>query len=312
MTTAKPMDAGTKYLHDLALQNAGLDTSGLTGIAAAAAQYPAFAAFMGIPEVAALLNDAANQGWTQDQFALHLANTGWWKSNSDTQREWQALTLYDPAKAAQQKAQKIGEVTAEAGKLGVTLDANQIQYIATGALAGGWDQTTLQRAIAGNAQAAKDAPGQIAATQTQLNNVAASYGVPVSPHTTFDWAKKIAMGTADATGFGEYAKQQAKIAHPYWESQLDQGLTVRQLADPYIQQASKLLEIAPDQVDLTDHKWTNAFVQTNKQGQAQPMSQLDWSKKLMTDPTYGWDKTMNARNAALQIQDTLRTAFGAQ
>lgn len=308
----QPHDAGWQFLHDLSLKNQGLDTSGLTGISAAAAQYPAFAPFMGIPDVAALLNQAATEGWTQDQFALHLAATNWWKTTSDTGREWQAQKLYDPAKAGQLKAQKIAEVTAEAGKLGVHLDANQVQFIAEGALGGGWTAQQLQTAIAGNAQAAKDQPGQIAATQTQLNSVAASYGVPVSPHTTFDWAKKIAMGNADATGFGEYAKQQAKIAHPYWEAQLDQGLTVRQLADPYIQQASKLLEVDPSTIDLSDHKWANAFTAADKQGQRQPMSQLDWSKKLMTDASYGWDKTMNARQAALQIQSSLRDAFGAQ
>lgn len=303
-------DAGWQYLHDLNAQQ----TAGLSAVQNAAAQYPAFAGFLGIPEVANLLAQTADPntgGWSQDQFALRLAATQWWRSNSDTQREWQARKLYDPAKAAQQKAQMISQVTSEAGKLGVTLDGNQIQFIAEGAIGEGWDAPTLQRAIAGNAQAAKDQPGQIAATQTQLNSVAASYGVPVSPHTTFDWAKKIAMGNADANGFGEYAKQQAKIAHPYWEAQLDQGLTVRQLADPYIQQASKLLEIAPDQIDLTNHKWSNAFVTQNKQGQAQPMSQLDWSKKLMSDASYGWDKTANAHQAALQIQDSLRQQFGA-
>jgi hypothetical protein len=53
------------------------------------------------------------------------------------------------------------------------------------------------------------------------------------------------------------------------------------------------------------------FTAQAKDGTAQPMSQNQWATKLMTDQSYGWDKTMNARDAALQSQQGLRQTFGA-
>lgn len=306
------MDAGQQYLtsvYNQAHPNAQIDASGLTGVSAAAAQYPAFASLMAIPEVAQLLNQASAEGWSNDQFTLHLMATHWWKSKSDTERVWEATKLSDPAKAAQQKQQMFTQVSTEAQLLGVNLDTNQLNFIAEGAIAGGWTPAILKQAIAGNAQYNKDRPGQITATQTSLNGIAGAYGIPISPHTTFDWAKRIAQGTADQAGFTEYAKQQAKASHPYWGAQIDQGLTVRQLADPYIQQASKMLELSPDQIDLTDPKWR--FTAQDTTGKVAPMSQLDWQRTLMSDPSYGWDKTQNAKDTAYHIVDQLRQTFGA-
>ena len=310
-------DPGQAYLRSVYNQahpNAQIDASGLTGVSAAAAKYPAFASLMSIPEIADLLSQAADPntgGWTQEQFALHLYTTNWWKSHSETEREWIKTQLIDPAKAAQMTRDTFQQVATESKLLGVSLDTNQLNLIAQGAISGGWSSQQIQSAIAGNAQQNQDRPGQIAATQTNLQGIAAQYGLPMSPHTTFSWAQQIAQGKADQAGFTEYAKQQAKISHPYWERQLDQGITVRQLADPYIQQAAKLLEISPDSIDLSSHQWSNAFAQPNKAGEVKPMAMLDWQTHLMTQPAYGYDRTDNARQAAFGMVDQLGKVMGA-
>lgn len=309
------VDPGRAYLqgvYNAAHPTNPIDSSGLTGVSAAAAAYPAFASLMAIPEVAEMLNQAAREGWTSDQFTVHLMTTNWWKTKSDTERVWEATKLSDPAKAAQEKQQMFQRVATESQLLGVALDTNQLNFITEGAIAGGWDANVLKSAIAGNAQANKERPGQIAATQTALNGIAEQYGIPISPQTTFSWAQHITQGTADQASFQEYAKQQAKISHPYWEKQLDQGITVRQLADPYIQQAAKLLEISPDSIDLSSHQWSNAFAQPDKAGAVKPMAMLDWQTHLMTNPTYGYDRTDNARQAAFGMVDQLSKTMGAK
>lgn len=304
-------DAGWTYLHDLDAQNRHVDSSGLTGVNAAAAQYPAFAALMNIPEVADLLNQAAKEGWSNDQMTLHLMTTHWWKSKSDTERIWEATKLSDPAKAGQQKQQMNQQVASMASLLGVSLDLHQIDFISEGAIAGGWSADILKSAIAGNAQFSKDNPGSISSTQTTLQGIAASYGVPISDQTTFDWAKKVAMGQSDPASFKEWAKNQAKLEFPTWAKQLDEGVTVRQLADPYIQDASQLLEISPDQIDLTDAKWQKALHQKDAQGQnVGPMSRTDWKRTIMEDPTYGYQQTDNAKQAAFSMVDMLKKTFG--
>ncbi len=306
-------DPGRDYLIGLSKQNGTYqDSSGLTGVSAAAAQYPAFASLMAIPEVADLLNQASVAGWSNDQFTLHLMATNWWKSQSDTERVWEATKLSDPAKAAQQKNQMYTQVATEAQLLGVALDTNQLNLLAEGAIGQGWNATQVQQAIAGNAQQFKDTAGNISATQNSLQGIAAQYALPMSSATTFDWAKKVAQGQTDQASFTDYAKQQAKVQHPYWQKQLDEGLTVRQLADPYIQTAASTLEISPDSVDLSDPKWQKALSGTqNAQGQTTgPMSQLAWKTTLMQDPTYNYQQTDQARQAAFTMVDQLGKTFG--
>jgi hypothetical protein len=308
-------DPGHDYLvsvYNQAHPNAPMDTSGLTGVSADAAAYPAFAPLMGIPEVADLLHQASTGGWSNDQLSLHLYETNWWKSQSDTERQWQAMKLVDPAKAAQQKQQQYNTVATEAQLMGVPLSPTQVDFIAEGSIAGGWDANTLKTAIAGNAQQSRDRAGTITATQTQLHGIAASYGVPISDHTAFQWAQNISEGKTDQNGFTEYAKQQAIASHPYWQKQLTDGMTVQQLADPYVQTASKLLERAPSSIDLSDPKWSSSFVQTAKDGSKAPMGMDQWQTKLMSTPQYGWDQTANARDAAFQVSDQIRQSFGAQ
>lgn len=277
-----------------------------------AQQYPAFAPLLKIPEIAQLLQEAATASppWSLDQLGLKLMGTHWWKSTSKPARDWTYLKLVDPAEATRQSNANALAILEQAQTLGVPITLAQAADLADKSLANQWDANTLTYHVAQLAQQGKDRAGTITATQTTLRGVAADYGINVSDATTFNWAKNIAAGNADQKGFAEYAKNQALANHPYWEKQLNQGMTVRQLADPYLQTASHLLEISPDSIDLTKPKWNVA--QPAAKGQdPKPMSQLEWSQHLMNDPQYGWDHTQNAKDSAFQVVDQLRQSFGA-
>lgn len=275
-----------------------------------ALQYPAFAPLLKIPEIAQLLEEAATNNWSGDQLTLKLRATHWWQSTSDTQREWQYRKLTDPATATRQSNQMALSILERASMLGVPITLGQAADLADKSMGLSWDDNELTRQVANLAQLGKDHAGSITATQTTLAGIAGDYGVNVSDNTLFHWAKNIASGTADQKGFAEYAKNQALVSHPYWEHQLNQGMTVRQLADPYLQTAGRLLEINPESITLSNPRW-NIAKPAEKGQDPKPMSQLEWSQKLMTDAVYGWDKTQNAKDAAFQVVDELRKNFGA-
>ena len=217
-------------------------------------------------------------------------------------------SLGDPAELQRQHNNSALSILTQAAGMGVPLSLQQASDLANQGLQQGWDAATMTYHIAQNAQHNKDQFGSISATQTSLQGVAANQGINVSEATTFDWAKRIAAGTATSEGFADYARGQAAFAHPYWARQIDEGATVRQLADPYIQNASKLLEIDPSQIDISDPKWQ--FTNRNKDGSSTPMSQDQWNVKIMSDPKYGWDRTNNARQAAYSVVQQLGNAFG--
>lgn len=274
----------------------------------------------GFPD-AQLIFTAAEQAalagtpWDSNKFQSEIQNTDWFKKTPAGQRQYLFTQVFDPASATRDANDMARKILNASATLGLHMTLQQGAAMADQAIIGGWDDARINQEIVA---ATKYSPslrlgaGTISATQDQIRGAAADYGLSLSAPTAYSWASRIADGLATTASFADYAKQQAKISHPYWEKQLDQGLTVRQLADPYLQTASKLLEVNPDSIDLSSHQWSGAFAQPDKAGQPQLMSQTDWAKKLMTDPTYGWDRTTNAKDAAFQITDQLRTAFGAQ
>jgi hypothetical protein len=272
-------------------------------------QYPAFAPlFHGVPEIRDMVNSLPS-GFTANTFIGHLMGTNWWKTHSTTQRDWIGLQLGNPAEATRQSNNQALKVLELASSMGVGMTLERAGRIADLSLSEGWDASRMQYEIGRRAEEGTTTAGTLQGTQTSLRAIASQQGINVSDHTTFDWAKKISSGMADQKGYETYVKDVARWMHPYWEKQINEGATVRQLADPYVQQAAQTLEISPDQVDLSDPKWN--FAQRDKAGNQTPMSQLDWSRKLMSDPSYGYDKTNGARTAAYQMVDQLRKSFGA-
>lgn len=259
--------------------------------------------------------DAALAGspWDANKFQAAIQNTNWFRQTPAGNRQYLFTQVFDPASATRDANTMARKVLDFSNTMGEHLTLQQGALLADAAITGGWDDARIQQEIVANNRYSPTMRlgwGTISASEDRVRGLAGDYGVQVAPHTAYNWASKIADGLATEQSFTSYAKDQAKLQHPYWAAQLDQGMTVRQLADPYVQNAAKLLEINPNTVNLSDPKWN--FTTTDKTGARTPMSQLDWQKKVMTDPAYGWDKTQNAMDSARQVSSQIRQSFGAQ
>lgn len=296
----------------MAVTAAGL-SAGASILDAIKAQYPAFTPLLAIPDIASLIIKASAPGaqWTSQKLQAEIEGTDWWKQTSQPGRNWQILQLTQPGEAARQSAQTAVQVHQLAATEGINLSPLDLANLVQKAQANSWNAAQIQQAVGGQAGEKQLHAGTIQNTTTQLQSTAAQYGVPVSPHTAFAWAQRIAEGTATTDGFTAYAKDQAKVLYPTLTQHLDQGMTVRQLADPYLQIAGQTLGIDPNRLELTDPKWIAALQAKNEKGQVTgPMSQQDWQTKIMTDPTYRYDHSANARAAANNLVQQLGTAFG--
>lgn len=255
----------------------------------------------------------AGNPWDANRFTSEIQNTSWFKQTPAGNRQYLFTQVFDPASATRDANTMARKILDFSNTMGAHVTLQQGALLADAAITQGWDDARIQQEIVANTKYSPGlrlGAGTISASQTRIRGLAGDYGVNVAPDTAYNWASKIADGLSTEQSFTEYAKDQAKLAHPYWQKQLDQGMTVRQLADPYIQNAAKLLDINPSTVDLTDPKWN--FTTTDKQGQQAPMNQLDWQKKLMTDQAYGFDHTQTALDAAHQLDSSIRSTFGAQ
>lgn len=274
-------------------------------------QFPEFAAMAGIPEVRDLLELAGASGWSSTYLQEQLWNTKWWKSTPESQRTWESRKLVDPATAGQQAGQMAANVVATAGTLGLHLTPQEVAWYSEAASANGWDVPTLTRNLIDTQKRAEFHAGTVNATADGLRQTASQYGFPIGDASAFKWAKDIASGRQTTQGFTDWAIGQAKAAFPSLAKELDSGLTVQQIADPYMQIAAQTLGLNPATMQLHDPKWQAALQARDAKGNITgPMTTLDWQRHIMNDPVYGYDKSQNGIGAAVQLRDALSKTFG--
>lgn len=275
-------------------------------------RFPEFATILGIPDVANLI-ETLPPGASSAYFQEQLWHTKWWKDTPESSRTWQARKLVDPATAGQQSKLMAANVIAAASSLGIDLSPGEVAWYTEFANGEGWDEMALTRAIVDTHKAGRYHAGTVNATGDALRGIAADYGVKLSDASAFKWATQIATGRQTNDGFTDWARNQAKASFPQLEREIDAGLTVRQVADPYIQAAADTLGLNPATMMLTDPKWQRALQHRDAQGKlAGPMSTQDWQRHIMTDPQYGYGKSANGQMAALELRDSLGKTFGIE
>lgn len=274
----------------------------------------ALSVFKSNPELARIFRQAVAGTWSDDKFVAELRGTKWFKTTSDTAREWAILQGADPKTARQRLAARRATITAEAGALGISLNSAQLNDLTLNTIMFGWTDQQLRQSMSKDwAYNAKTASAGLAGqTVDKIKQSASDYLVPVSNAAINSWTQRVLAGTASADDFTEYAKQQARSLFPTMSAALDRGVTVAQFLDPYKQTASQTLGIDPESINWMDPKWRKAVdgAVDPKTKERMPMSLADWTTHIKTDSAYGYDKTTQARDAASQLTQGLAQAFG--
>lgn len=278
------------------------------------------------PDLQAILNKAVAQQWTVDQFQQAVQSSAWYQANSDTARSTLALQASDPATYAQNLAAATSAVTTAAGQLGVNLSADQISQLANADLMKGLSSTDLNKGIAefwqwdqGDSVAA----GQAATVQGQLQQTAGDYGIPLSSQSLTEWTQKILTGGTTADSFTDYAKTVAKSMYPTLSSQIDDGMTMKQIADPYVQTEANLLETDPSTIDFSQDTMIKQALQGQQPGvvpgatpasttatatPGTPTPLWQFENQVRADPR--WQNTDNAKTSAYGMVSTLGKQWG--
>jgi len=108
----------------------------------------------------------------------------------------------------------------------------------------------------------------------------------------------------------EYAKNTAKSLFPTLSSVIDSGVTVKQYADPYLEQASQTLEIPKESIDLRDPKYRKFLDRVGPDGKHSAMALWEVQDLIKQDPVYGYDHTIGAQKEAADFTTQLLKTFG--
>ncbi len=127
-----------------------------------------------------------------------------------------------------------------------------------------------------------------------------------APQSTIE---NILTGGITVDDFQRQQRVMAKQRYGHLSELIDQGVTLEDLASNYRQSAAKLLEIDPNQIDMSQGDYEVAL-SFGEEGKKRAMTTGEWERLLRTDARYGWEKTENAKSEARSLASNIAEAFG--
>jgi hypothetical protein len=255
-----------------------------------------------VPELQALLNKAISSGQTAQEFQNAINNSQWYRTHSDTVRAGLIQQASDPKTYAKMLTQEQAKVKALASQMGVQLTPQQLAKLGSQSYLQGFSQDQLTAQLAGMFNRSGVLGGQAAQIHDELQKTAALYGQNWNDATARYRTQQVLANPGMMDTYKEQMKTAAKAMFPGLSSQIDAGLTVEDIASPYKQTMSNLLEVDPGTITLNDRMVKAALqgtgnVQKGQQPTATPLWQFE--QQVRSDPR--WQKTNNA------MQDTAAT-----
>lgn len=263
-----------------------------------------------VPELKQILDKAISGGWSVTTFQQALQQTDWWKTHNDAAKSLISLQYQDPAEYATKTTNARYQIENLAKQLGVNLGPAALAGLVQQFMINGWDTQSLQNAIGKSFDPNSTNPlsGNIATAFSQVKQIYQDYGIPASDASLRAGALQVAEGAQSLDAYKQQVIASAKSLYPSIGTQLDAGMTTRQIADPYIQTMSNLLEIDPNNLGLTDPTIKKALqgtttVGANGQSSSTTVPLWQFEQQVRSDPR--WAMTNNARQSmstlALQI-----------
>ena len=186
--------------------------------------------FQSDPSLKNLINEAVGTGWTVDEFKARLQATPWYQKHSQAQQQWQVLLTGSPAEAQRQIQAKATELEHQAAVLGATLSQADAMKFATQALQNGLTDTEITNGLVGHITKQKTAgayTGSAGEAETQIRQIAADYGVPVSQQYIQSVIPGLVGGTKNLNDITDYFKGVAQSLYPGLAKQIASGVTVK-------------------------------------------------------------------------------------
>lgn len=266
-----------------------------------------------VPSLRNVLQQAQQNGWSTEEFLQHIEATPWYRNHNDSAKQLIALQAHDPAEYRTRINQASAQVQQEADALGVTLQPDQISRLANQFLIEGWNTASLQEHVASlwnpNGSGVE---GQAAQYTQQLKQIYSQMGLPIGEKALNDRVQQLLSGQTTLDTYTQAALTAAKSMYPSIGHQLDQGMTVKDIADPYVQTMSNLLEVDPNTLSVFSPMIKKALQGSivNQNGKTSSVSTPLWAfeQNVRKDPR--WQYTQNAHSDVANSLQFLGQSWG--
>ena len=269
-----------------------------------------YALFKSFPELDALLKKAVAHSWTAQRFQVELRQSDWFKHHSDVWRQNIALKFSDPSTYKERLGNSLTSVQNLAGAFGARLSDKATRRLAERALLFGWDENQIRDVLAKHVIPSETGHygGDLSAIENQLRNTALRNGVRIGDHQLRNWMRNIVRGDSSQQQFETHIRDVAAKTFSAYGDQIKGGMDMADLASPYIQSMSDILELNPASLDLYDHTIRKALSFKNDKGEQVPMSITDFEDSLRQDQR--WQYTKQAKDQAKGYTNAIAKMWG--
>jgi len=259
------------------------------------------------------VNAAIKAGWTPDRLAGEIKATKWWSTRTDSQRQYDMLSVEQKAQADKKVGDATESLRGMAAKMGVTLSDTDAAALGVKMVRDGLTQQGALLALANHIQLpvpgtdGKEAPmaGEAGVTVDTLRQMASDYGVHVQDADLLAMTQKVQAGLVDPKAYEDTFRESAKALYAPIADVLDKGTTLKQFVSPYLQIASQQLGATADMMPLSDSKWTGMIAE------GRVLSADEWTRKLRTDAQYNWNQSEGAKRESMNLVQSLGQMFGS-
>jgi len=278
-------------------------------------KYPTLAFLVNDPEIGPLLRDAVdpNKGFSPQTFQAKLYQTGWWKNQSNAQREWLIKTKTDPRTAINERSQYNAALMQAASQYGVQLNGAQLKWLTEKGLSQGYapDSPLMLREFSSLVASggAKAGPGARSTGAQAVRQMArGDYFYHMSSKNAQIWGDRIAQGKATMDDVRAEVASRAQHMYPQFATGLAQGHTMAEMTDGHKQIIADELEIDPDRIDLSQGRWSAVLSRRDKNGKIRPMTAFETLQLARQDPRF-W-RTANGKQTDASMAKAVLGMFG--
>ena len=253
------------------------------------------------PELKKLFSKAVDETWTQDKFQAELRDTKWWKETSDTRRQAQVTQKTDPATWNAQLSAAVIQVRQLAAEIGAAVPESKINGIAKNMLETGMQEDQLRYALGGYVTFTKDGTlrGEAAMHEYTIKEYAYNMGIKLTDQAVKNQAQQVVRKVATTQDFEAQVRENAKSMFPSYADAIDAGVTVKDIASPYIQMMADELEISDHSIDVTTPIIKNALNRLDAKGKPAGVNLYDFQQELRSDPR--WAQTDKAKDSVMSV-----------
>lgn len=250
------------------------------------------------PSLKGLFEQAVSENMTSEKFKAKFKETEFWKNNSETARKALEMKSGDPATwnfTIDANKQKIMQLASEAG---ASIPDKALGEMAENMAMFAWTDANVMDQLAGYIEFVDGSlKGRAGQYEQSMRKYAGDMGVDLGQQSVKNYAQLMIKGMSTQQDFKNFIDQQAVSSFPAFEEQIKGGMTMKNIANPYIQSMAEQLELNPMDITLKDPTVMRALNGLDQQGKPVGRSLTEFQQVLRGDPR--WRSTKQATDKTM-------------